>query len=456
MSIELNVPDLGESIEEVQIGAWRKEPGDYVEADEILVEIDSDKATVEFPSPKAGKLIERRLETGDAARVGEVLAILDDEAEGGDSDEGGSKSKRKKAEKTKEAKDEEEPEDEAPSDETGTPDDEEAPGDEGDEDGDDEDAEASDEAADVKEDEGGGEPPADEASEREDGRGARLTPSARRLLREHDYDLADARRKVRGRIDRRAAEELIGSRGKGAKRATAGSAEREERVRMSPLRRTIARRLVEAQQQAALLTTFNEIDMTAVKEARRKHGEAFMKAHGTKLGFMSFFVRAVVEALKAHPGLNARVDGEEIVYRRYHDIGVAIGADRGLVVPVLRDAERLGFAEVERAIADFAERAGKGRLEPDELEGGTFTISNGGIYGSLLSTPIVNPPQSGVLGMHAIMDRPVGIAGEIVLRPMMYVALTYDHRVVDGREAVGWLAHVKASIEDPARLLLEL
>jgi 2-oxoglutarate dehydrogenase E2 component (dihydrolipoamide succinyltransferase) len=230
----------------------------------------------------------------------------------------------------------------------------------------------------------------------------------------------------------------------------------EEVVPMSMLRRRVAERLVQAQQAAALLTTFNEVDMSAVIGLRRAHQDAFQQRHQVKLGFMSFFVKAVVEALARFPALNAEIRGTDIVYRNYYDIGIAVGGGRGLVVPVLRSAERLTFAETERAIADFARRAEANQLTLEELQGGTFTISNGGIYGSLLSTPIVNPPQSGILGLHAIQDRPMARDGQVVIRPMMYVALTYDHRVVDGREAVTFLRHVTACIEEPARILLEV
>ena len=225
---------------------------------------------------------------------------------------------------------------------------------------------------------------------------------------------------------------------------------------MSLLRRRVAERLVQARQTAALLTTFNEIDMSAVIALRRAHQEAFQQRHGAKLGFMSFFVKTAIEALKQFPGLNAEIRGTDIVYRNYFDIGIAVGGGRGLVVPVLRNAERLSFAEIETAIADFAGRAQANRLTPEELQGGTFTISNGGVYGSLLSTPIVNPPQSGVLGLHVIQDRPVARDGQVVIRSMMYIALTYDHRIVDGREAVSFLKHVKECMEEPARLLLEI
>jgi 2-oxoglutarate dehydrogenase E2 component (dihydrolipoamide succinyltransferase) len=232
---------------------------------------------------------------------------------------------------------------------------------------------------------------------------------------------------------------------------------REERVvAMSPIRRRIAQRLVEAQRNAALLTTFNEIDMSAVIGIRKKYRDAFQEQYGVKLGFMSFFVKAVVEGLTEIPQINAEVRGTDIVFRNFFDIGIAVGGGKGLVVPVIRNAERLSFAEIERAVGDFARRAAENQLKVEELQGGTFTISNGGVYGSLLSTPIVNPPQSGVLGMHAIQDRPVVRDGNIVIRPMMYVALTYDHRVVDGREAVTFLNRVREIVEDPARLLIEV
>lgn len=225
---------------------------------------------------------------------------------------------------------------------------------------------------------------------------------------------------------------------------------------MTPLRRRVAERLVEAQQNAALLTTFNEIDMSAVMELRKKYQDAFTQKHGIKLGFMSFFVKAAVEALKLVPQVNAEIRGNSIVYHNYQDVGVAVGGGKGLVVPILRNAERLSFAEVEKQIAALAEKAKLGKLTLDELQGGTFTISNGGIYGSLLSTPIVNPPQSGILGLHKIQERPIALAGQVVIRPMMYVALTYDHRIIDGREAVTFLVHIKDRLEDPARMLLEI
>ena len=229
-----------------------------------------------------------------------------------------------------------------------------------------------------------------------------------------------------------------------------------EVVRMSPIRKTVARRLLEAQQNAAILTTFNEVDMSAIMALRKKYQPQFVEKHGIKLGFMSFFVRAVVEALKAFPAVNAQIEDNQIIYHHYYDIGVAVGGGKGLVVPVIRNAEALGFSEIESTIRDFGQRAQKNRIKLDELQGGTFSITNGGVYGSLLSTPILNPPQSGILGMHGIQDRPVAVNGEVVIRPMMYIALSYDHRIVDGREAVSFLKTVKELVEDPQRILLEI
>jgi 2-oxoglutarate dehydrogenase E2 component (dihydrolipoamide succinyltransferase) len=250
-------------------------------------------------------------------------------------------------------------------------------------------------------------------------------------------------------------EEAMEAASKAPLRAVPGGRE-EEIVPMTPIRRRIAERLVEAQKNAALLTTFNQVDMSAVIEVRKKYQESFQAKYGIKLGFMSFFVKASIEGLKTIPQINAEVRGTDIVYKNYYDIGIAVGGGKGLVVPIVRSAERLSFAEIERTIADFARRAQENQLKVDELQGGTFTISNGGIYGSMLSTPIVNPPQSGVLGLHAIEDRPIALNGQVVIRPMMYIALTYDHRIVDGREAVNFLKRVKDVMEDPARLMLEI
>jgi 2-oxoglutarate dehydrogenase E2 component (dihydrolipoamide succinyltransferase) len=361
MPVELKVPASGESITEVQIGRWVKNEGDHVERDEVVVEIETDKAAVELPAPAAGRLARVLKKEGEPARVGEVIGYIEE----------------------------------------GSP---------------------------------------------------RVMPAARRVLAERG--LQPEQVTPTGPGGRILKEDVVGRPPRAAAGPPAGSD--EEIVPMSLLRRRIAERLVEAQRTAALLTTFNEIDMSAVMALRREFGPAFQEKYGIKLGLMSFLVKAAVDALKLVPAVNAEIRGTDIVYRNYFDIGVAVGAGRGLVVPVLRHAERLSFAEVERAIADFAQRARDNKLKVEELQGGTFTISNGGIYGSMLSTPIVNPPQSGILGLHAIQDRPVARDGQVVIRPMMYVALTYDHRLIDGREAVTFLKHIKEVIETPARMVIEV
>jgi len=404
MSIELKIPSVGESISEVQIGAWRKLPGETVAEDEIVAELETDKATFELPAPAAGVLTKILKKAGESASVGEVIAYLGDGSDGNKA----APTKREDAAKLQARDKSREPaRDEATKGEAQTKDE-------------------------------GGEPARGEAAQRDEAGPAK--PQARETAKQASGSELATREAPR--VDR------------AARQAQAG---REEKiVPMSPIRRRIAQRLVEAQQAAALLTTFNEIDMSVVMALRKKYQESFQKAYGVKLGFMSFFVKAVVEALSTIPQVNAEVRGSDIVYRNYFDIGIAVGAGKGLVVPVLRNAERMSFAEIERAIADFARRAAENQLKLEELQGGTFTISNGGIYGSLLSTPIVNPPQSGVLGMHAIQERPVVRDGLIVVRPMMYVALTYDHRVVDGREAVTFLARVREIVEEPSRLLIEI
>ena len=434
MAIDLKAPSPGESITEVSIGEWLKGVGDHVEEDEPLVVIESDKVNLEVPAPKAGTLVEILKEAGETVRVGEVLGRLE-AGEGAASTDGADA-----------AADGESDEDQAEGDAAG--------GDDG----------GSDEAP-------------------------RVTPAARRLLAEHGLEAGDVRatgpggrllkedvlrhvdaskdggkaseKKAGGGEERTAprspSDNVQGKRSAPAEpRATSAGDRAEERVRMSPLRRTVARRLVEAQQSAALLTTFNEIDMSAVMELRQTHRDAFIGRYDIKLGFMSFFVKAVIDALKQFPAINAMIDGDEIVYRHYYDIGVAIGGGRGLVVPIIRNAERLSFAEIEQTITDLGTRAKANKIKLEELQGGTFSITNGGVYGSLLSTPIVNPPQSGILGMHGIQDRPVAVNGQVVIRPMMYVALTYDHRLVDGREAVTFLRRIKECVEAPVRMLLEV
>jgi 2-oxoglutarate dehydrogenase E2 component (dihydrolipoamide succinyltransferase) len=426
MPIELKVPEVGESITEVMVGQWKKREGDVVVTDEAVVEIESDKATVELPAPTNGTIVRILKGSGEKAVVGEVIGYLEAVAAGA-----------------------------------------QPPG-------------------------GGASPPVGTVVgvSRKDGRTdigsvervapatpPRVMPAAQRVLGEAglpataatgtgpggrvtkaDASAAAAAARVAPAPARPAAPltPAAPAAGQGlAPQSPRGS--REERpVLISPIRRRIAERLVEAQQQAALLTTFNEVDMSGVMALRAKFKDAFQERHGAKLGFMSFFVRAVVEALRAVPQVNAEFRDPHVVYRDYCDIGIAVGGGKGLVVPVLRNAESLSFAQIEAGIADFARRAGENKIKLEELQGGTFTISNGGVYGSLLSTPIVNPPQSGILGLHAIQDRPVAVNGQVVIRPMMYIALTYDHRLVDGREAVTFLRRVKETVEDPGRLLLEV
>ena len=392
MAIELKVPSVGESITEVLIGDWLVGEGQSVEKEGAVVVIETDKVTVELPAPESGTVTRIVKKKGEKAAVGEVIGYLENGAVA-------PKGKGKGASEPKAPK---------------------------------------------------GEAP--KASE------PRVMPSARRAL--HEKGISAAQVEPSGPGGRILKEDVERSSATPAPKvpvqAAKSAGEREEQVvPMTPMRKRIAERLVQAQATAALLTTFNEIDMTAVVALRKEHQEAFQKRYGTKVGFMSFFVKATIDALRLVPQLNAEIRGESIAYRNYFDIGVAVGGGKGLVVPVLRDADRLSFAEVEIAIADLAQRAQENKLAIEELTGGTFTISNGGIYGSLLSTPIVNPPQSGILGLHAIQDRPVAREGQVVIRPMMYVAVTYDHRVVDGREAVTFLKRIKECIESPARMLLE-
>ncbi|NLO78825.1 MAG: 2-oxoglutarate dehydrogenase complex dihydrolipoyllysine-residue succinyltransferase [Xanthomonadaceae bacterium] len=428
MSIEVKVPPLPESVSEATIAAWHKKPGDKVRRDENLVDLETDKVVLEVPAPADGVLVEILAQEGDTVTAGQVLARLDEQA-----------------------------------------------------------AAASAPAAAAPVAEPAPTPPAAAAAaptNTED-----LSPAVRRLIAEHGLDPAQI--PATGRGGRLTKEDVLnymeastGSAGDSIRpRGTSAAApeaqpariepeapaqpavqvqqqpvgERtERRVPMTRLRQRIAERLVEAQQTAALLTTFNEVNMKPVMDLRAKYRDQFEKAHGVKLGFMSFFVKASVEALKRFPVLNASVDGSDIIYHGYYDIGIAVSTPRGLVVPIIRDADRLSLADIEKAVLDYGSRAREGKLSIDELSGGTFSITNGGVFGSLMSTPILNPPQSAILGMHAIKERPVVENGEIVIRPMMYLALTYDHRIIDGREAVSALVTIKEMIEDPARLLLEL
>ncbi|WP_372717795.1 2-oxoglutarate dehydrogenase complex dihydrolipoyllysine-residue succinyltransferase [Novipirellula sp.] len=439
-SINVDVPTVGESISEVQIGQWLKQEGDWVKDGEDLVEIETEKASVQIPAPGSGFLENIQKASEEFALVGETIASIrlsDAPASNG------TPPKEPAASASAEP---------SPSASSGGPSASNPP------------------AA------GGG------ATATTGGTTASfIMPAAKRLLEEHG--LSQNQVPATGPGGRLLKEDVLAfvrNRGNApaapaapkpaasvpspAPRPTASTSlvaesvpNRSEEVKpLSMLRRTIAARLVEAQQTAALLTTFNEIDMQPVMAIRKKYKDAFAERHGVKLGFMSFFAKASVEALRRYPLVNAEIRDDNIVYRHYHDIGVAIGGGKGLVVPILRNVERMSFADVEAGISEFARQAGENRLQPADLIGGTFTISNGGVYGSLLSTPIVNPPQSGILGLHSIQERPVAIDGNVVIRPMMYVALTYDHRIVDGREAVGFLKTIKEIIEDPSRLFLEL
>ena len=423
MPVELKVPSVGESVTEVEISEWHKAEGESVKRDEVVAILETEKVTVELPAPGTGVITKILKKKGETAKVGDVIGYMEVDGKR-------EKEPEKELPEAKPQRDTEEKQESKASE-----------------------VDKSKDATDQ-----------DRAEARE---AVRVMPAARRILAERGLKpeevpatgpggrllKEDALRHLE-RVEESKAEQPAGEK-KAPARPTSDLRE-EEIIPMSPLRRRIAERLVEAQQTAALLTTFNEIDMTAVMALRRQYRESFEKKYSIKLGFMSFFVKASIEALKLIPQVNAEVRGTDIVYRNYYDIGIAIGGGRGLVVPVLRHAERLSFAEIERAIDDFARRAETNKLNLDELRGGTFTITNGGIYGSLLSTPIINPPQSGILGMHAIQERPVVREGEIVIRPMMYVALTYDHRIVDGREAVTFLRHIKGLLEDPARILLEV
>jgi len=426
MLVDIIVPELGESISEVEIGEWLVEVGSRVETDEELVALESEKATVELPAPRGGVLVEIIKKQGETAAIGEVIARLDTEKE--------------EVEKASDEGQEDAGED--PAGETRS-----TNGDRGDE-----------------------RAPAAEQEEKElPEERDKIMPAAARILAQHGIDPETVTPTgPDGRIlkedAQRAAEEAESRRKPVEDAEEAAEAEpsgeevveEERRVRMTPIRRTIAARLLEATQNMALLTTFNEADMSAVKQARAELGEAFAQKHGVRLGFMSFFVKAAVTSLLDFPRVNARIEGSDIVYRRSCDIGVAIGSEKGLVVPVIRGAENLSFAAIEKKIAEYAEKAEKNALTLKELEGGSFTISNGGVYGSMLSTPIVNPPQSAILGLHAINDRPVAIDGEVRIRPVMYLALSYDHRIIDGREAVTFLKRITERIEQPQKLLLEI
>jgi len=411
MTVEVVVPGFGESISTVVLVEWLKKVGDQVKAGDDLVEVESDKATQKIASPSGGVIAKVLKNDGDSADVGEVIALIDESVASN-----------------------------AASSAPATPPSQSAPAP----------AAATEAAPRVM--------PAAARVMAENGVSAsQVTPTGPggRILKEDVQRQVSAAATPPAKPAEPKPAAVVAAPPKAI--ITKATGERsEKRQAMSPIRKRIAQRLVEAQHTAALLTTFNEVDMSGIMNLRKQHQDSFVERYGIKLGFMSFFVKAAVDALQAFPAINAEIQGTEIVYHNYFDIGIAIGGGKGLVVPVLRNAERMGFAEIELAIADFAKRAQNGQLSPQELTGGTFTISNGGVYGSLLSTPIVNPPQSGVLGMHAIQDRPVARDGQVVIRPMMYLALTYDHRIVDGREGVSFLKRIKDCIENPVRLLLDV
>ncbi|MBF5089594.1 2-oxoglutarate dehydrogenase complex dihydrolipoyllysine-residue succinyltransferase [Novosphingobium sp. NBM11] len=404
MSIEVKVPTLGESVSEATVGQWLKKPGDTVAVDEPIASLETDKVAVEVPAPAAGVIGQLMVAEGDTVSVGALLAVIE---------EGGAAAVPTTAT--------------APA---ATP----AP-----------------------------------AAATADADAAVLSPAVRRAVLEHGIDPSTV--KGTGKDGRLTKEDVLSAaQAKQAAPAAAVSApapaaapaaaptagRNEERVKMTRLRQTIAKRLKSAQENAALLTTFNDVDMGAVMEARAKYKDVFEKKHGVKLGLMSFFAKASVLALKDIPSVNAQIQGEEIVYFDYVDISVAVSAPNGLVVPVVRDVDKMSFADIEKAIADYGKKARDGALTMADMAGGTFTISNGGVFGGLMSTPIINPPQSAVLGLHRIEDRPVVRNGQIVIRPMMYIALSYDHRIIDGREAVTALKTIKEAIEDPTRLLIDL
>jgi 2-oxoglutarate dehydrogenase E2 component (dihydrolipoamide succinyltransferase) len=426
MTTEVRVPTLGESVSEATVATWRKAPGDAIAMDEPLVELETDKVTLEVNSPVAGAVAEILAPAGTNVEVDALLCTITEGA-------AGSAPAPSAPEKVAEAP--------APTPAAPKP--------------------AAAVAAPMP-----AVQPAAQPAKREV---KTLSPAVRKLVEDNNLD--PARISATGKDGRLTKPDVLAAIEAGtAKAGPAVSAApqasaplapraedpREERVPMSRLRRAVARRLKEAQNTAAMLTTYNEADMGPVMGLRAEYRDAFEKKHGVRLGFMSFFVKACVNALKELPAVNAEVHGDEIIYKNHYDIGVAVGTPQGLVVPVLRDADTLGFADVEKTINDFGRRARNGKLTLAEMSGGTFTISNGGVYGSLMSSPILNPPQSGILGMHKIQERPMAIAGKVEIRPMMYLALSYDHRIVDGREAVTFLVRVKEAIEDPRRLLIDM
>jgi 2-oxoglutarate dehydrogenase E2 component (dihydrolipoamide succinyltransferase) len=418
MATEVKVPTLGESVTEATVGQWLKKPGEAVKADEPIVSLETDKVAVDVPAPAAGTMGDIVAKEGDTVEVGALLAYVNEGAAAASSPAPAPAAKAEAA---------------TPAPSASTP------------------------------------APASAAAD-EEGEGGNLTlsPAVRRLVLEHGLD--PSKIKGSGKDGRLTKDDVMAAVDAGTARAAstgaeaapaeaapaAGPSRKQERVKMTRLRQTVAKRLKEAQNNAALLTTFNDVDMTNVIEARTKYKDLFEKKHGVRLGFMGFFTKAVCMALKDIPGVNGQIEGDEIVYNDFADISVAVSAPTGLVVPVIRNAESMSVAQIERTIGDFGKKAKEGKLTMEDMKGGTFTISNGGVFGSLMSTPIINPPQSAVLGLHRIEDRPVVRDGQVVVRPMMYLALSYDHRLIDGREAVTFLVAVKNAIEDPTRLLIDL
>ncbi|MFC7053302.1 2-oxoglutarate dehydrogenase complex dihydrolipoyllysine-residue succinyltransferase [Hansschlegelia quercus] len=430
MGTEIRVPTLGESVTEATIGRWFKKPGEAVSADEPIVELETDKVTLEVPAPAAGVLGEYEAKDGETVGVGALLGSIEES--------GGATAAPKKQPEAKAAE-----------------------------------SAKAEEPKPIRDDANETKPKTD--APKANGAADDQAPSVRRLADETGINPASLQ--GTGKDGRVTKGDMLAAGESGArapqKPATSApapepepakmrapsapdDASREERVKMTKLRQTIARRLKDAQNTAAMLTTFNEVDMTGVMALRAKYKDVFEKKHGVKLGFMGFFVKAVIQALKDLPAVNAEIDGSDLVYKNYYHIGIAVGTDKGLVVPVVRDAGEKGLAGIEKTITDFGRRARDGKLGIDEMQGGTFTITNGGIYGSLMSTPILNAPQSGILGMHKIQERPMAVGEKIEIRPMMYLALSYDHRVVDGKEAVTFLVRVKESLEDPSRLVMDL
>lgn len=406
MSIEVKVPQLPESVTDATLVSWHKKPGEAVGRDENLVDLETDKVVLEVPAPTSGVIKEIRVENGATVTSGQILAIL----EAGEAAATPPKSEAQQADSQSTAE-----------------------------------------------------------SKAAASAGGKLAPAAKRMVEEHKLDAGQIAGSGRdGRVSKgdviqhmaagkqAAPAQPAAKPAPAAKLPTATGARAEHRVPMTRLRARIAERLIQAQSTAAMLTTFNEVDLTAVNEIRARYKDKFEKSHGVKLGFSSFFIKASIEALRRFPAVNASIDGNDIVYHEFYDIGVAVSTERGLMVPVMRNAETMSFADIENAVGASAKKAREGSITLEELTGGTFTITNGGVFGSLMSTPILNPPQVAILGMHKIQDRPMVVDGEIKIRPMMYLALTYDHRIVDGRESVQFLVAVKEALEDPARLLLQL